>query len=89
MILFYSASACCILFLRCCKELYSLQLAQLMAEHVLQGELPLVRVGASSAWLEGEANEESIRLALLWQRGQEVISFNLFEGRSNSNLRLH
>jgi len=60
-----------------------------MAEHVLQGELPPIGVGISSVWLEEEAKEENIRLAPLWQRGQEAVSFDWLKGRSNSNLRLH
>ena len=44
-----------------------LQAAQLMAEHVLQGELPPIGADTSSAWLEGEAKEENTRSASLWQ----------------------
>jgi len=47
------------------EEYYPLQVAQLMAEHVLQGELPPIRVDISSVPLEGEAKEENIRLAPL------------------------
>jgi hypothetical protein len=53
---------------------YFLQAAQLMAEHVLQGELPPTGVDTSSVPLEGKAKEENTRLALLWQWGQEAIS---------------
>jgi len=42
-----------------------LQAAQLTAEHVLQGELPPIEADTSSVSLEGEAKEESIRLALV------------------------
>jgi Flp pilus assembly CpaF family ATPase len=42
-----------------------LQVAQLVAEHVLQGELPPIGVDASSELSVREAKEENIRLALL------------------------
>jgi len=39
--------------------------AQLVAEHVLQGELPPIGVDVPSLLLENEAKEENIRLAPL------------------------
>jgi len=62
--------------------------SQLVAAHVLQGELPPIGVGAPSVLLEKEAKEENIRLAPLRQRGQEAGSFEWAWWRSNSNLEL-
>ena len=42
-----------------------LQAAQLMAEHVLHGELPPTGADTSSVSLEGEAKEENTRSAPL------------------------
>ena len=39
--------------------------------------------------LEKEANEESTRSALLWQRGQEASSLERLSGRNSSNLAPH
>jgi hypothetical protein len=46
-------------------------------------------VDGPSLLLEKEEKEENIRLAPLWQRGQEAFSFALLCCRSNSNLKLH
>jgi len=47
-----------------------------MAGHVLQEGLPPIEADAPSMPLEEEAKDENIRLASLWQCGQETISFN-------------
>jgi len=52
-----------------------LQAAQLIAEQVLQDDLPPIEADTSSMPLECEAKEENIRLASLWQCGQGTILF--------------
>jgi hypothetical protein len=44
-------------------------------EQELQGELSPIGVVDPSLFLEKEAKEENIRVAPLWQRGQEAFSF--------------
>ena len=54
---------------------YFPQVAQLVAEHVLQESLPPIAVGKPSSIPEKALKEENIRLALLWHSGQEMASF--------------
>jgi len=70
------------------QESYISQVAQLVAEHELQEELPPIGLDTPSVFLEKEAKEENIRSALLWQRGQEAFSFACLCWRSSSNLNL-
>lgn len=65
------------------------QLVQLVAEHEPQEELPPIGVDSPSPLFEKDEKEDNIRLALLWQRGQETFWFAWLWGRSNSNLKLH
>jgi len=60
--------------------------SQLVAEHESQEGLPPIWVDIPSVLLEKEAKEENIRVAPLWQRGQETFSFTWLWRRSNSNL---
>jgi len=61
-------------------QLVALQLAQ---------ELPTPARGVVSpaSFLEKEAKVEIIRLALLWQRGQEAFLLASLNGRNNSNFK--
>jgi len=61
--------------------------SQLVAAHVLQGELPPIGVDVPSLLFAKEAKEDSIRFAPLWQRGQEAGSFDWVCWRINSNLK--
>ena len=54
---------------------YFPQVAQLVAEHVLQESLPPIAVGKPSSTPEKALKEENIRPALLWHVGQEAALF--------------
>lgn len=54
---------------------YIWQVAQLVAEQELQEELSPIGLDYPSLLLEKEAKEENIRVAPLWQRGQEAFPF--------------
>jgi len=56
---------------------------------VLQGEVLPSGVEMPSLLFEEQAKEEKILSAPLSQRGQEAVSLDWLEGRSNSNLRSH
>jgi len=51
------------------------QLVQLVAEHEPQEELPPIGADNPSSLFEKDEKEDNIRLALLWQRGQETFWF--------------
>ncbi|MDH4299810.1 MAG: hypothetical protein OEV54_04140 [Dehalococcoidia bacterium] len=51
------------------------QLVQLVAEHEPQEELPPIGADNPSPLFEKDEKEDNIRLALLWQRGQETFWF--------------
>jgi hypothetical protein len=68
---------------------YTWQLEQLVEEQELQEEAPPIGVDAPSPLLEKEEKEESTRLALLRQRGQDAFWLAWLWGCNNSNLKLH
>jgi len=65
-----------------------LQLSQVVAEQLLQGELPPSGVTLPSALFEEQAKEEKIRLALLLHWGQEAALPDWIRGRSSENCDL-
>lgn len=63
-----------------------LQLAQLVAVHVLQASMPLMEVASPSPLLEKAVKRERSFLAGAWHWGQEAALPASLKGRRNSNL---